>query len=925
MKRKLVEYKMKFILGVVLLVLLVLVARLSFLQLVQTEEFRTLARNNYIRIVPVFAPRGEIFDRDGKKVVTNRPIYTVSINDLNLQGTTYHLYLDHYGKDNLTIVDKIAWILAEDEESVFYFEEISGQKLQGGEDNNTVNHAQKKMFIEKVIKERIKNNQVKLENGEPVEIAVAYNPSTVAALSKQDLGSFGVRMEKKEDVLSQLVKTLDEAQVFKDESTYEVELRVRDSIRAKKYYRPYEPVLVAEDIPPQVVVALREKQMDLPGIVVDIQPARDYPYESLLSHVLGYVQNINQEQYERYKDEGYMMNDLFGQNGLEKVFEKSLRGEHGARQVEVDASSRPVRDLGLKQPVPGNDLVLTIDLELQTAAEKALADGVERAQKNGYHYSKGGAAVVMDVNTGAVLAMASYPDYNPGLFESGLSQAKYDELQESKALMNRALTGVYPPGSTFKMITSAAILENNIVDPEYKMLDPGYFMLGKSRFNDWKPGGHGRVDLRKALEESVDTYFYKYGLQVGVEAIAHYADEFGLGKKTGISLPGEMSGAVPTPQYKYEKEKTFIIWSKPEFARVRELNQQIEEAENQSQKLKLRQQRDQELEKLLKKYEWDLNWHAYDTVNMSIGQGYNQYTPIQLVGYIAAIANGGKLYKPILVDKIVSPNGQTIKKYTPEVSHRVDIKPENLQIIREGMHMVTLPPNGTAAGVFNGAKYSAAAKTGTAENEKGEGQGHALFVSYAPYEKPEVAVAVVLEYGHAGSGYAGPIAREILDAYFNDMAVIKDNAEQKGSTSDNEEDAVTTGTNGAFNWDIAHSLIWPGFEPPSLSETSNQSEVSVQPGQTPRNKVTSAPPPDNQQPVQQVAPEAPQQQPTELPREQPELPQEQPNTGQPPQESAPPEQQSPQTQPTEPEQGEQSQQTDLGTPDDNPPNGSANP
>ncbi|MBF7083715.1 penicillin-binding protein 2 [Desulfallas sp. Bu1-1] len=825
MKRKLIEYKMKFVLGAVFLVILVLLARVSYLQLVQTEEYRTLARNNYIRIAPVFAPRGEIFDRNGEKIVTNRPIYTVSINDLNLEGTTYHLYLNRTGADIVDMADTLAWILAGDEETLLYFEQISGETLQDyakkngvtikqGEDSGNAGandeqlYVLKKKFIEEKIKERARDNKNQLEQGQRLEIAVVYNPSTMATLNRYDLESYGVTVEKKADVLSTLVQMLLNKGVYQGQTAYEIESRMRKEIRDKKLYRPYEPVLVAEDIPPEMVVALREKQMELPGVVVDIQPVRDYPYGDLLTHVLGYVQNIKKEQYEAHKDEGYLMNDLYGQNGLELVYEKYLRGEHGARQVEVDASGRPVRDLGLKPAVPGNDLVLTIDLDLQLAAEKALADGVKRAQGAGFKLARAGAAVVMDVRTGAILAMASYPTYHPGIFTGGLTSAEWQELQESGALLNRAIAATYPPGSTFKMVTSAAILEKKIVDPEYKMPDPGYYRLGRGVFRDWKPGGHGSVDLRKALEVSCDTYFYQFGRMAGVDAIAHFAREFGLGQKTGINLPGEMRGTLPTPEWKYEMVKSMLIRYNKDFARVRELNRMIDETQSESRKQELRRLRDEELEKQLKKHEWDLNWQQYETINMSIGQGDNTYTPLQLVSYVAAIANGGTLYKPYLVEKVVSPHGALIKEFKPEIRHKVDIDPENLQIIREGMHRVTLPPTGTASGVFYGFKHSAAAKTGTAEviDANGRKKGnHALFVTFAPYEKPEVAVAVVLEYGDSGSGYAGPIARQILEAYFNDSGATdidksKDRAGGDAAAGREEEPAGRETGVVAINW-----------------------------------------------------------------------------------------------------------------------------
>jgi len=391
---------------------------------------------------------------------------------------------------------------------------------------------------------------------------------------------------------------------------------------------------------------------------------------------------------------------------------------------------------------------------------------------------------------------------------------------------------LYPPGSTFKMVTAAAILENNVVDPSYKMPDPGYFTLGR-RYNDWKPGGHGNVDMLAAIQFSCDTYFWQYGRLAGVEAIAHYAREFGLGQLTGIGLPGEMAGAVPDPEHKYELVKSMLINYYADFAGVRELNHQIKQIEIEleetvdnaekrrrltQQKKELESDRDQELAEQLKKYDWELKWQAYDTLNMAIGQGDNWYTPLQLASYVAAIANGGTLYKPYLVDKIISPDGEQLEEFEKEARHKVDIKPENLKIIQEGMHMVTLPPAGTAAGVFTGFKQTAAAKTGTAEVFDASGNkksNHALFVAYAPYENPEIAVAVILESGHAGASFAGPIARNILDAYFGEepkSLLPPGEAEQlENSELDQELDLNDWASQWQQMPDDIPTLAWPAW------------------------------------------------------------------------------------------------------------------
>lgn len=922
MNRKQIERKTKYMLAGVALVFIILLVKISFLQLIQTEQYRTLARNNYIRIVPVFAPRGEIFDRNGEKMVTNRPIYTVSINDINIKGTTYSVELERIGADTVQMAEQMAPVLARDPE---YLRRAGGGiKADGTPSENA-------RLITEQIKNDVADNKTELENKRPLLLAEVYDPSVAALLTGGQWDAYGIKVRKNVDMLGNLVALLFPKGVFKEKSAYEAEQRVRDEIRSKK---AYESVLVAEDIPMETVVELREKQLELPGVVVDIQPSRDYPYDQLMSHVLGYVQNIKPDQYEAHKDEGYLMNDLYGQNGLEIMFEDYLRGEHGARQVEVDTYNRPVRDLGLKQPVPGSDLVLTVDLEVQKAAEKALAEGVQKARNAG-HDSRAGAAVAIDVNSGAVLAIASYPSYNPGVF-ANLTNAKWQELQDSGALLNRAIS-TYAPGSTFKMVTAAAILEEEVVDPSYRMPDPGYFMLGR-RYNDWKAGGHGSVDMLRALQYSCDTYFWRYGLMAGEEAIAHYAREFGLGQLTGIGLPGEMAGVVPSPEHKYEVGKNLKINYDPDFAKVRELNDRIEHIDNELKKIddntgersrleqdkkKLESEREQELAEKLKMHEWELEWQAYDTLNMSIGQGDNLYTPLQLASYVATIANGGSLYKPYLVEKVVSPGGKVIKEFGKEVRHKVDIKSKNLEIIQEGMHLVALPPAGTAAGVFNGAKYSAAAKTGTAEvyDEFGNKKyNHALFVAYAPYEKPEVAVAVFLDQGHSGSGFAGPIGRNILDAYFGEevKSLLPPGQAEELANNGQEQGAGNQTQTWEQISDDTPGLAWPGWSKQSvglqgenerfryyeqrLKRWQDEQKVAVA---RPAAGNRPAPPPEETRP--QEPPQTEETQPQEPPQTEESRPQELPPAGGTP----PPLNLTPPGEATGPPPGEQDGSADL--------------
>jgi penicillin-binding protein 2 len=659
MESKLKDKKMKMFLFILSGIFIILILRLSYLQLVQTDRFQTLARENRIRINPINAPRGEIFDRKNVRLVGNRPIYTVSLEYLGI-------------KDTSSVVKRLANILGIDPKSI------------------------------------------------------------------------------------------------------------EDKINAQKL-KLYQPVEVAVDVPVETLTKIEEKRLELPGVIIDVEPVREYPFGSSLSHVLGYVQEIKEKQLEEHKDEGYVLGDEYGQSGLENQYEKYLRGGKGARQVEVDNMARPVRDLGVKAPVPGSNLQLTIDSKLQEVAEKGLADTVAKAQRQGFRDARAGAVVMLDVHTGQVLAMASCPSYDPAKFTGSMTQADVDAIfrDPTRPFFNRAL-GIYPPGSTFKMIVAAAALEDKIVSATYAINDPGHFR----NKTDWNPAGHGRVDMRKAIQVSCDVYFWQIGLSVGVDRIGKFAADFGLGQLTGIDLPGESSGVVPTPAYKHDKWKSLLDNKYgPEIQSINEkYDDLIAKAFTEENKEKLQAEKDKELKAVEQKYAadryaWELEWREYDTLDMSIGQGDNQYSPIQLANYISAIANGGTLYQPYIVKKITDSKGSVIKEFNPVVKRKVNVSEDNLQIIREGMHMVSLYPNGTAAGIFAGFPISVAAKTGTAEVHGKD--NHALFVCFAPYEKPEVAIASVIDYGGHGGTTAGPVVRELLAEYFQ----VKDGKRLTNPTS----------------------------------------------------------------------------------------------------------------------------------------------
>jgi penicillin-binding protein 2 len=516
-------------------------------------------------------------------------------------------------------------------------------------------------------------------------------------------------------------------------------------------------------VPPEVVVVIEEQKLELPGVIIDIEPLREYPKGSLLAHVLGYVRQIDEEQLKRHRNDGYSPGDPYGQSGIENTYEKYLRGQDGGRQVEVDAQARPVRDLGVKKPVPGHNLVLTINHRVQQAAEEALAQASQQALREGYREPRAGSAVVLDVHTGAVLAMASYPGYDPDLLSGFLSQEDYAEIFESpwKPLLNRAIIP-YAPGSTFKMIVAVAALESKSATPQDSIYDPGYFIHDNSRFDDWRAGGHGTVNMIRALKVSCDPYFYQLGLKTGIENIAKYCEEFGLGVKTGIELPGENAGVIPSPDSKLRLRTIYL--KNEERKQVQEIEKQYSEqlakADGEASRKQLITRRSRELSRV----SWELGWHDYDTIISSIGQGDTQFSALGLANYVATIANGGTLYKPFLVQRVEDPNGQVVLDNTPEVLNKVPLAAGTLEVVRTGMYETTRPPDGTA-NFFAALPVAVAAKTGTAEVAGHD--NHALVVGYAPYDNPEIAVAVVMDYAGRGGAMAGPVVRSIMAEYFD--------------------------------------------------------------------------------------------------------------------------------------------------------------
>ncbi len=485
---------------------------------------------------------------------------------------------------------------------------------------------------------------------------------------------------------------------------------------------PLGPIDVAEDLDTATVGRFSERADELPGMSVELVPVREYPYGTLASHAIGYVGQISQAEYAARKAQGYGPDDTIGEEGVEMTYDALLRGQRGGRQIKVNSAGEAVASVGDFAAIPGADLDLTLDWPLQRAAETAMAQQIDVIASHIGH-KVGGSAIVEDPNTGAVLALVSQPNFDPNDFAAGISEKRYAAYLKDPLLplFDRAVSGAYPTGSTFKMITSSAALESGLLDADTTRYCGGAYDLNGFIFNDDKGGGHGTLTIRPAIARSCDVWFYQVGNELGIARLDKYAAAFGIGKKTGIDVPGETSGTLPTPAWK-------------------------------------------------KKVVHD-EWYAGDTVDLSIGQGFLEASPVQLLRVVAAVANGGELYAPYLVQDARDVHGHVIKRFAPRDEGDVGVSPANLQVVREGMLGAIEDPYGTAHNVYMpGFHY--AGKTGTAENfptvDNPQGRNHAWFVCFAPYDHPKIAVVVFMDQsGDFGAVNAAPVAQAIVTAYFH--------------------------------------------------------------------------------------------------------------------------------------------------------------
>lgn len=652
---------------------IVLIVQLFNLQIVNGKEYRETSNTRLSRENVIKAARGSIKDRTGNLLVTTKMGFNIELYKTKINTTTL----------NKTILNTIKIL----------------------ENNND---------------KYINNLPISIE---PFKFTIDDEESQVNWKKENDI--------KEDATPEQCFYELKEKYKIEQDNILEAYkiMVVRYEI-SRNGYSSIRPVTIAKDVSRESAVKLGEQSIYFPGISATNEPMVSYPSGSLASHILGYVGNITETELDGREDT-YGINDVIGKVGIQYVFEEYLRGKDGIKQLDMSVDGTITDEYITQEAVAGSDVILTIDANLQAATEKALANNIKKIASGGFSKrsdAKAGAAVVMNVKTGEILAMASYPDYEPELFVNGISQKKLNEYNKGDNIFNRAISGVYAPGSTFKMITAIAGLETGVITPTEKINDIGvYKKAHEPACWIWNSYGmsHGWLNVTEAIIHSCNYFFYEVGYRATIDNIAKYAKYYGLGEKTNVELPMEEKGIVATRDKAKERGD---------------------------------------------------EWQIGETLSAAIGQSYNSYTPIQMAKYISMLANGGEPIDVTIVKSINDVNGNQVSKeditkfvnaklgLTKEKKENLNIKKENIDAILKGMKGVTSEEGGTAYSTFANFNIELGGKTGSAQTDV-QGKINGWFIGFAPYEEPEIAVVVLVE--NAGSGsYTAEVARDILQEYF---------------------------------------------------------------------------------------------------------------------------------------------------------------
>ena len=471
-------------------------------------------------------------------------------------------------------------------------------------------------------------------------------------------------------------------------------------VESRRQTRKFEPIRLQSHLDEDLIAKIEENRVHLPGVYIQMEPERFYPHGELASHLLGYIGEISESEMNRLRDQGYSSGNWIGKKGVERTYDTVMRGTNGGVQVEIDASGIQRRTLAHKKPIQGQTLALSIDWKVQKLAEELMGDQI-------------GSAIVTNPQTGEILAMVSKPNYDPNEFVSGISFKAWNKLMKDKnhPLQNRSIQGLYPPGSVFKLVTTLAALEDQVIDLNKVFLCRGIFWYKTWPYRCWRVSGHGWMNLERAIIESCDIFFFQVALLVKVDKIYRVARRLGLGNKTKIDLDSELPGLVPNPRWKESTQH--------------------------------------------------MPWFPGNTIQMSFGQGYLLTTPLQMLDVTAGLAMNGKIFRPRLLYKIVDPKtGRTVYEKQPEILREADLNQTNLDFLKATMEKVVNSPNGTGKKArITGVRV--AGKTGTAENPHGD--PHAWFTAFAPAEDPKVAAIVLVENGGEGGIVSAPIAKRLME------------------------------------------------------------------------------------------------------------------------------------------------------------------
>lgn len=695
----------------------ILTLRLAYLQLIQGSYYFAQAEDNRINFYTIGAPRGKIITADGKILVSNKMAYSASIRPGDLKDPekfmkTVTKVIALLRLNRLEVMENLAKSLADGEV-------ILKAKLTPEE------------------KKLIAANQERLPG---VSIVEEKNP---LGQLEQENAVINIRMVSAKNLLNS-TKTISELLQLNYEEvlTNVVKFGIKKSGESLKIKR---------NLTQEEMVILEELRPTMPGVVVEKISIRDYVYSSTAAHMIGYVGAITEDELKARKDKGYRHDDLIGKIGLERQYEEYLRGQDGREEIEVDSRARKIRTLGVNSPLPGSNLLTNIDLGLQIKAEQLLDETLSKLKDMAKGDSKmyggptGGAVIIMNPKNGKILAMTSRPNFDLNLFAGGISSELYRQLnspEANKPFVNRPIMQTLPPGSIFKLVSSSAYLEEKLIDEHSTVYDAnGRYTIGKYTFDNWARktrGGYGSLNVVQAIAHSNNIFFYSLAhrfFKIGKDdALSDYAKGFGLGKRTGVDLPGEEEGLVPDTEWKKKVYKH--------------------------------------------------GWQAGELLHLSIGQSDLRTTGIQLLNYVSAIANGGKLYKPYIVERIETYDGLVLKQFEPKVIGRLPVTEKTLNLLRRGMEGVA--SYGTAAGQLSRLPVKVAGKTGTAQNNTSAKANHGWFAGFAPVEDPEIAILVLIEHG-TSSSYTVPIAKELFKYYFSERKKDPEVLSQPAGDSSNPD------------------------------------------------------------------------------------------------------------------------------------------